>query len=318
MTQQHPPYVAALQHALQPHQLQHALKQWAGDAHYGDNNSVGMPMAASLVKQQPQDCLDAACAGGSMAPMSPMDEEQREETMVVDLDSIMMAPCQLLQQAANNAAAASMAAAARQYSHAHAHCHPHAHTHTHACSTSMPAMASTPAANFHAPAQQPRPVAQHQQHQHSRPAAQQQQPRPAQQQQQQLQQRSSGSIGSQQWLYALVASDFLFKPCPTCMHTHTGREVLMTYFDIDAPSTRGYCTYCPDRHRRPRLLQVGACLKLLCACSACAVFLAALAPLCRPPSSLCWCTLHLTALLHGSIHVRTPTSLPVYSCFAAT
>jgi hypothetical protein len=58
------------------------------------------------------------------------------------------------------------------------------------------------------------------------------------------------------WLYELVTCPFLFKPCPQCSATNSGREVLITYFDTDNP-TQGYCTYCPQRHMRPHLLQVG-------------------------------------------------------------
>lgn len=58
------------------------------------------------------------------------------------------------------------------------------------------------------------------------------------------------------WLYELVTCPFLFKPCPKCSATNSGREVLITYFDTDNP-TQGYCTYCPQRHMRPHLLQVG-------------------------------------------------------------
>lgn len=57
------------------------------------------------------------------------------------------------------------------------------------------------------------------------------------------------------WLYDLVTCPFLFKPCPRCSATNSGREVLMTYFDTDNP-THGYCTYCPQRHSRPHLLQI--------------------------------------------------------------
>jgi hypothetical protein len=58
------------------------------------------------------------------------------------------------------------------------------------------------------------------------------------------------------WLYELVTCPFLFKPCPKCSATNSGREVLITYFDTDNP-TQGYCTYCPQSHMRPHLLQVG-------------------------------------------------------------
>lgn len=66
----------------------------------------------------------------------------------------------------------------------------------------------------------------------------------------------AGSAGSSKsWLYQLVTCPYLFKPCPQCSSTHSGREVLITYFDPDAPA-HGYCTYCPQRASRPRLLQI--------------------------------------------------------------
>jgi len=60
---------------------------------------------------------------------------------------------------------------------------------------------------------------------------------------------------SKAWLYQLVTCPFLFKPCPQCSATHNGREVLITYFDPDEPA-HGYCTYCPQRASKPRLLQI--------------------------------------------------------------
>jgi hypothetical protein len=57
------------------------------------------------------------------------------------------------------------------------------------------------------------------------------------------------------WLYHLVTCQWLFKPCPACRNNHAGREVLMTFFDIDAPE-HGYCTYCPSRMGRRNLLQI--------------------------------------------------------------
>jgi hypothetical protein len=57
------------------------------------------------------------------------------------------------------------------------------------------------------------------------------------------------------WLYHLVTCQWLFKPCPACRNNHAGREVLMTFFDIDAPE-HGYCTYCPTRMGRRNLLQI--------------------------------------------------------------
>eukprot|EP00878_Enallax_costatus_P000886 GHUV01001013.1.p1 GENE.GHUV01001013.1~~GHUV01001013.1.p1 ORF type:complete len:557 (+),score=197.92 GHUV01001013.1:301-1971(+) len=64
---------------------------------------------------------------------------------------------------------------------------------------------------------------------------------------------TAGSTKS--WLYQLVTCPYLFKPCPQCAPTHSGREVLITYFDPDEPSV-GYCTYCPQRASKPRLLQI--------------------------------------------------------------
>lgn len=64
---------------------------------------------------------------------------------------------------------------------------------------------------------------------------------------------TAGSAKS--WLYQLVTCPYLFKPCPQCAPTHSGREVLITYFDPDEPSM-GYCTYCPQRASKPRLLQI--------------------------------------------------------------
>lgn len=64
---------------------------------------------------------------------------------------------------------------------------------------------------------------------------------------------TAGSAKS--WLYQLVTCPYLFKPCPQCAPTHSGREVLITYFDPDDPSV-GYCTYCPQRASKPRLLQI--------------------------------------------------------------
>lgn len=64
---------------------------------------------------------------------------------------------------------------------------------------------------------------------------------------------TAGSAKS--WLYQLVTCPYLFKPCPQCAPTHNGREVLITYFDPDEPDV-GYCTYCPERATKPRLLQI--------------------------------------------------------------
>lgn len=64
---------------------------------------------------------------------------------------------------------------------------------------------------------------------------------------------TAGSTKS--WLYQLVTCPYLFKPCPQCAPTHSGREVLITYFDPDEPGA-GYCTYCPQRASKPRLLQI--------------------------------------------------------------
>eukprot|EP00877_Chromochloris_zofingiensis_P005793 jgi/Chrzof1/15214/Cz09g31260.t1 len=60
---------------------------------------------------------------------------------------------------------------------------------------------------------------------------------------------------NKEWLYQLVSCPYLFKPCPDCAPHHTGREVLITYYDVDDPS-HGYCTYCPGRATRPQLLQI--------------------------------------------------------------
>ncbi|KIY95660.1 hypothetical protein MNEG_12303 [Monoraphidium neglectum] len=49
------------------------------------------------------------------------------------------------------------------------------------------------------------------------------------------------------WQYALVTCPWLFKACPSCSPSHTGREVLMTYFDPTRPAARGLCGYCPGR-----------------------------------------------------------------------
>lgn len=77
-----------------------------------------------------------------------------------------------------------------------------------------------------------------------------------QQQQQPAARRPSSVINSPKaWLYELVTCPFLFKACPQCSATNSGREVLITYFDTDRPS-QGYCTYCPQRHSRPHLLQI--------------------------------------------------------------
>lgn len=65
----------------------------------------------------------------------------------------------------------------------------------------------------------------------------------------------AAASSSKSWLYQLVTCPYLFKPCPQCSTSHSGREVLITYFDPDAPE-RGYCTYCPQRASRPRLLQI--------------------------------------------------------------
>ncbi|KAI8467556.1 MAG: PLATZ transcription factor-domain-containing protein [Monoraphidium minutum] len=52
------------------------------------------------------------------------------------------------------------------------------------------------------------------------------------------------------WQHALVTCPWLFKPCPGCCKSHTGREVLMTYFDASQPAVRGMCSYCPGRAAR--------------------------------------------------------------------
>ena len=65
----------------------------------------------------------------------------------------------------------------------------------------------------------------------------------------------TSAINPKEWLYQLVTCSYLFKPCPDCCHSHSGREVLITYFDTDNPS-HGYCTYCPGRASRPHLLQI--------------------------------------------------------------
>ena len=41
------------------------------------------------------------------------------------------------------------------------------------------------------------------------------------------------------WLYELVTCPFLFKPCPQCSATNSGREVLITYFDTNNPTQVG-------------------------------------------------------------------------------
>lgn len=96
---------------------------------------------------------------------------------------------------------------------------------------------------------------------------------PAVTQQQQPYRRPSVMNSPKAWLYELVTCSFLFKACPQCSATNSGREVLITYFDTDNP-TQGYCTYCPQRHVRPHLLQVSRgrtvwgsarCLVVLCA-----------------------------------------------------
>lgn len=78
-----------------------------------------------------------------------------------------------------------------------------------------------------------------------------------QQQQQQPAARRPNSVANspKAWLYELVTCPFLFMACPQCSATNSGREVLITYFDTDQPS-QGYCTYCPQRHSRPHLLQI--------------------------------------------------------------
>lgn len=76
-----------------------------------------------------------------------------------------------------------------------------------------------------------------------------------QQQPQQPYRRPSVLNSPKAWLYELVTCQFLFKACPQCSLTNSGREVLITYFDTDNP-TAGYCTYCPQRHMRPHLLQI--------------------------------------------------------------
>jgi hypothetical protein len=65
----------------------------------------------------------------------------------------------------------------------------------------------------------------------------------------------AAASSSKSWLYQLVTCPYLFKPCPQCSVSHSGREVLITYFDPDAPE-HGYCTYCPQRASSPRLLQI--------------------------------------------------------------
>lgn len=57
-------------------------------------------------------------------------------------------------------------------------------------------------------------------------------------------------VDGRAWQHALVTCPWLFKPCPSCCRTHTGREVLMTYFDPSQPAARGMCGFCPDRVAR--------------------------------------------------------------------
>ncbi|KAF8061979.1 prefoldin subunit 3 [Scenedesmus sp. PABB004] len=65
-----------------------------------------------------------------------------------------------------------------------------------------------------------------------------------------------GTAGSpKSWLYQLVSCPYLFKPCSRCAPSHSGREALITFFDPDAPAA-GFCSYCPARAGRPRLLQI--------------------------------------------------------------
>lgn len=64
------------------------------------------------------------------------------------------------------------------------------------------------------------------------------------------------------WQYSLVTCPWLFKPCPGCCRTHSGREVLMTYFDPCCPAARGLCNYCPDRAARTAAAAPGGLLQI--------------------------------------------------------
>lgn len=64
-------------------------------------------------------------------------------------------------------------------------------------------------------------------------------------------------VDGRSWLHALVTCPWLFKPCPDCCRSHTGREVLMTYFDPSHPMARGLCSFCPDRAARSTMVPGG-------------------------------------------------------------
>lgn len=58
------------------------------------------------------------------------------------------------------------------------------------------------------------------------------------------------------WLYELATTQRFFKPCPNCADLHAGRDVLVTYLDLDEPNLPGLCNYCKHSRAGHTIIQV--------------------------------------------------------------